>query len=70
MRHPNVNSDVRKAIADRGLCIWQVADLIGCHYMTLNGWLRVPLTAERRERIENALAQYDSVTAKTNLRRE
>lgn len=62
MRHSDVNSDMRRAIANRHLTLWQVADLVGVHFTTINSWMRKELSAERKERIEDALTKYDSIT--------
>lgn len=54
------NTDIRAEVKKRGLCYWQLAQLLDCHVQTLNAWLRVPLTDERRKRILDALEQYDN----------
>lgn len=54
------NTDIRAEVKKRGLCYWQLAQLLGCHTQTVNNWLRVPLSDERRKRIVDALERFDS----------
>lgn len=54
------NTDIRAEVKKRGLCYWQLAELLGLHSQTVNNWLRIPLTDERRKRILDALEQFDN----------
>lgn len=54
------NTDIRAEVKKRGLCYWQLAELLGVHVQTVNSWLRVPLSDERRKRITDALERFDS----------
>lgn len=49
------NQDIRKAIRIQDLKVWEVAQALSVHEATLVRWLRVPLTAEKHERVMAAI---------------
>ncbi|SEM67412.1 hypothetical protein SAMN04487770_1632 [Butyrivibrio sp. ob235] len=55
MEKTKVNATIRKKIEKSGLRQYQVAYAIGVSKWTLNSWLSIPLTAERKERILKAI---------------
>ena len=49
------NVGIRRKIEKSGFKHWEVAHQIGIDRTTLVAWLRVPLTAERKEKILTAI---------------
>lgn len=49
------NEQIRTAISTARVRYWQVAEAAGISAGTLTLWLRTPLTASRKQRVEEAL---------------
>lgn len=49
------NICVRNSVKQHRLFMWEVAKEVGVNDGTLSRWLRVPLTSERKQRIEIAI---------------
>lgn len=54
------NPHIRNRIEQLGFTQWKVAEQLGISHVTLNVWLRTPLTDEREERILNAIDALNS----------
>ena len=50
------NLDVRQAVKDNGLCLWQVADFLGICDGTLSRKLRKELSDDEKQEIFHAVA--------------
>ena len=51
------NADIRQAIKEAGLTQWQIAEAIGVSDPTITIWLRHDLTADKRDRIMEAIKE-------------
>lgn len=51
------NLRIRADIESNRLKYWQVADKVGISDSRFSVWLRTPLSDERRERVEKAIAE-------------
>lgn len=49
------NKDIREKIKHYRLLHWEVANQIGISDGRLSVWLRIPLTDERKKRVEEAI---------------
>lgn len=52
---PKYNPEIRERMKKIGVSQVDVAIILGVHRVTIFDWMRVPLTAERRKKIEDAL---------------
>ena len=53
------NVRIRRAARAAGIPLWRVAQEVGVSEPTITRWLRVPLTAEREEKLEKAIIRLD-----------
>ena len=51
------NADIRQAIKEAGLTQWQIAEAIGVSDPTITIWLRHDLTADKKNRIMEAIKE-------------
>lgn len=49
------NRKIREQMKANNITVWMVAEKIGIHEKTLNGWFRTELTAARKEQVEQAI---------------
>lgn len=59
-----MNSEIRLLIQENHLKYWQVAFKIGIADTTFSKWLRMPLDAERKARVEKAIAELTQTVTK------
>ena len=52
---PKANSEVREAVKNANLFLWQVAGALGIGTSTMTIWLRTPLSTEKKARIMSAI---------------
>jgi len=57
MTKTKCNEEIRKKIADAGFMQYQLAYAMGVSKYTLNSWLQIPLTEERKKKILDAINQ-------------
>ena len=53
------NQDVRERIDKAGLTQWQVAEEVGINHVTMSVWLRTPLNAKRKQRVDEAIKELE-----------
>ena len=58
MKAKYLNTDIRKAIKEKGLKHCEVANGLGIGSTTFSAWLQTELTPERKERVLNVLENY------------
>lgn len=51
------NLEIRKALQEKNLKQWQLADLVGINEYTLTKWLRKELAPEKKEMLLNAIKE-------------
>ena len=49
------NPEIRERVAREGIPLWRVAQALGVCEMTLQRWLRVPLSEEKETAINRAI---------------
>lgn len=54
------NQKMRKEIAKRNLCLYEVAERIGINPTTFQVWIRTEFTPERKARVQAALDSFDA----------
>ena len=52
---PKANSEVRAAVKNANLFLWQVAGALGIGTSTMTIWLRTPLPKEKEQRVMAAI---------------
>lgn len=57
MQREQKNAEVRAQAKENGVYLWEVADRLGVAYSTMLCWLRRELSAEKKEAMQNAIAQ-------------
>ena len=50
-----MNQEIRRLIFEHNLKLWQVADVLGIHPVTLSNWLRHELPEDKRARVLEAI---------------
>jgi len=55
MKSSEMNKDIRKAIKDKNIYHYEVAQELGVYPETLAHWLSMKLSAEKKERIFKAI---------------
>lgn len=63
MKAQYLNTDIREAIKGKGLAHYEVANALGIATTTFTGWLQTELTPERKERILDAIRNYNGKKA-------
>lgn len=51
------NNDIRMKAMECNVKLWQVADKLGIHYVTLNSWLRKELEQNKKDEIIKIIEQ-------------
>ena len=51
------NNDIRLKAIECDVRLWQVADRLGIHYVTLNSWLRREMEQKKKEEIIRIIEQ-------------
>lgn len=55
MRQNKANQDIRRAAAEHGLFLWEVAKRANISQATITAWLRTPVTPEQRTLLMEAI---------------
>lgn len=53
------NQEIRDFLSGKGLYIWQLAELVGVHETTMTKWLRMPLNAGQKQRVDVAIKELE-----------
>ena len=53
------NTAIREKMKAEKITVWQVAEIIGVHEKTLNGWFRTELDGEKKEKVEKAIKKIE-----------
>ena len=53
------NQEIRDFLNGKGLYIWQLAEVVGVHETTMTKWLRKPLNAEQKQRVDKAINELE-----------
>lgn len=59
-----MNQEIRLLIQENHLKYWQVAFKVGIADTTFSKWLRMPLDAEHKARVEKAIAELTQTVTK------
>lgn len=54
------NQKIRREIAKRGLCLYEIAEIIGINPTTFQVWIRTELTPARKAKVQAALDRFDA----------
>lgn len=64
------NQEMRKEIAKRNLCLYEVAERIGINPTTFQVWIRTEFTPERKARVQAALDSFDAENTTKDAKNE
>ena len=53
------NQEIRDFLSGKGLYIWQLAEAVGVHETTMTKWLRTPLNAKQKQRVDEAIKELE-----------
>ena len=64
----NLNSDIRICAFQNNIKMYQIADKLGIHYVTLNSKLRKKLSTEERRNIFNIIEELKAISKEKEMR--